>query len=238
MCGICGHTNDGRGNAVREMNRRMVARGPDDEGCYVDASVGVAIGARRLSILDVEGGHQPLSNEDGTVWAVLNGEIYNYPLLRDRLLARGHELSSRTDTEVLVHLFEDFGVELVHALEGMFAFAVWDSRRRRLLLARDRFGEKPLFYAERGETLAFASELTALLAGTGLGADLDSRAVEACFVEVGVAAQLKDAQAPRSSQPAARPRPSLSRLVVSCLYDRARLRSPSGAPRFRSAVPP
>ena len=182
MCGICGHTKDGRGDAVREMNSCMIARGPDDEGSYVDSAAGVALGARRLSILDVEGGHQPLSNEDGTVWAVLNGEIYNYPALRQRLLARGHALATRIDTEVLVHLYEDFGVELVHALEGMFAFAVWDSRRRRLLLARDRFGEKPLFYTEFGGALAFASELTALRAGVGMHAELDPQAVDDFFV--------------------------------------------------------
>lgn len=173
MCGICGRTDDRGGYAVRRMNDRMVARAPDDDGTYVDRDAGFALGARRLSILDVEGGHQPLSNEDGTVWAVLNGEIYNYPALRGRLLARGHEFATGTDTEVLVHLYEDFGAELVHALEGMFAFAVWDTKRRRLLLARDRFGEKPLFYAERAGELTFASELNALSDGARLGGDLD-----------------------------------------------------------------
>jgi len=182
MCGICGNTGDERGHVVRRMNDRMVARGPDDDGVYVDPETAVALGARRLSILDVDGGHQPLSNEEGTVWAVLNGEIYNYPALRDRLLARGHKLATGTDTEVLVHLYEDFGDELVHALEGMFAFAVWDTRRRRLLLARDRFGEKPLFYAERAGELTFASELNALSEGAQLGADLDPSAVDAYFV--------------------------------------------------------
>ena len=182
MCGICGKTDDERGRAVQRMNDRMVARGPDDDGVYVDPATAVALGARRLSILDVDGGHQPLSNEDGTVWAVLNGEIYNYPALRDRLLARGHKLATGTDTEVLVHLYEDFGDELVHALEGMFAFAVWDARKKVLLLARDRFGEKPLFYAERGGELAFASELNALSEGARLGGDLDATAIDAYFV--------------------------------------------------------
>ncbi len=147
MCGICAHTRDHDGSAVRRMNARMVHRGPDDEGVHVDAEVGVALGARRLSIIDVAGGHQPVSNEDGSVWAALNGEIYNHPELQQRLLARGHRLRSRTDTEVLVHLYEDVGDDLVHALEGMFAFAIWDAKRHRLLAARDRFGEKPLFYS-------------------------------------------------------------------------------------------
>lgn len=182
MCGICGSTNDERGHAVQRMNDRMIARGPDDAGVYVNRETAVALGARRLSILDLAGGHQPLSNEDGTVWAVLNGEIYNYPALRDRLLARGHEFATGTDTEVLVHLYEDFGNELVHALEGMFAFAVWDTKRRRLLLARDRFGEKPLFYAERAGELTFASELNALSEGARLGGDLDRAAIDAYFV--------------------------------------------------------
>ncbi len=131
------------------MNAQLVHRGPDDEGIYRDEAAGVALGARRLSVIDVEGGHQPVSNEDGTVWAVLNGEIYNHPALREHLRARGHKLRSRTDTEVLVHLYEEYGDSLVHALEGMFAFAIWDARERRLLLARDRFGEKPLFYHQQ-----------------------------------------------------------------------------------------
>ena len=164
------------------MNATMIHRGPDDEGTFVDRDSGAALGARRLSIIDVEGGHQPLSNEDGTVWAALNGEIYNHPALRDRLLAAGHTLRTATDTEVLVHLYEDLGEDLVHALEGMYAFAIWDARRRRMLVARDRFGEKPLFYSERGGVLTFASELTTLLAGDSVAAELDPAAVDAFFV--------------------------------------------------------
>lgn len=182
MCGICGRTRDPEGRAVAAMAAAMVHRGPDDEGLHVDRRTGVALGARRLSIIDVEGGHQPLSNEDGTVWAVLNGEIYNHPALRRHLRARGHRLATDCDTEVLVHLYEDYGDALVHALEGMFAFAVWDSSRNRLLIGRDRFGEKPLFYAERGGELAFASELTALLAGEGGLDELDPVAVDEFFV--------------------------------------------------------
>jgi asparagine synthase (glutamine-hydrolysing) len=164
------------------MNPVLRHRGPDDEGCYVDPDSGLALGARRLSIIDVDGGHQPLSNEDGSVWAVLNGEIYNHPALQRELLERGHRLGSRTDTECLVHLYEDFGDELVHELEGMYAFAIWDAPRRRLLLGRDRFGEKPLFYSSEGGRLTFASELTALRAAGAAGDELDPGSVDAFLV--------------------------------------------------------
>jgi len=182
MCGICGSTEDPTGAAVAVMNDALRHRGPDDGGVYMDEAAGVAVGARRLSIIDVEGGHQPLGNEDGRVWAALNGEIYNHPALRTRLSDRGHRLATATDTEVLVHLYEDYGDALVHALEGMFAFALWDSGRRRLLLARDRFGEKPLFYAERDGQLTFASELTALMLGASIERELEPAALDAYFV--------------------------------------------------------
>src|SRR2546430_5502280 len=173
MCGICGSTNDPDGRAVGSMNAAMVHRGPDDEGRWVDRETGVALGARRLSIIDVAGGHQPLSNEDGSVWAVLNGEVYNHPELQRGLRQTGHRLQTRSDTEVLVHLYEEYGDRLTHALEGMYAFAIWDGRKRRLLLGRDRFGEKPLFYSVRGREVSFASELTALLSALCPSPDLD-----------------------------------------------------------------
>ncbi len=135
-----------------------------------------------MAVIDVDGGRQPLANEDGSIWATLNGEIYNHPALRTGLLAQGHVLATRTDTEVLVHLYEEYGDALVHALEGMFAFAVWDARRGRLLVARDRFGEKPLFYAHRGGDLAFASELSALSRALPGADELDAAAVDAYFV--------------------------------------------------------
>jgi asparagine synthase (glutamine-hydrolysing) len=182
MGGICGSTDDPRGSAVAAMNAAMRHRGPDDEGVHTDAELGLSIGARRLSVIDVPRGHQPLANEDGSVWAALNGEIYNHPRLQRLLRERGHELKTGADTEVLVHLYEEYGTELVHALEGMFSFAIWDARERSLLLARDRFGEKPLFYAERDGQLAFASELTALAAGASLGDELDPLAVDEYFV--------------------------------------------------------
>jgi asparagine synthase (glutamine-hydrolysing) len=182
VCGICGTTRAGDGSALRRMNAAMVHRGPDDEGIYVDPQSGVGLGARRLSIIDVAGGHQPLSNEDQSVWAVLNGEIYNHSELREGLLAKSHSFTTRSDTEVLVHLYEEYGESLVHAVEGMYAFAVWDTKHRRLLIARDRFGEKPLFFCESGGHLLFASELTALRAGLDQTPDLDAQVIDEFFV--------------------------------------------------------
>ena len=144
------------------MMERIVHRGPDDSGTYRDNHA--ALGFRRLAIVDLEGGHQPLSNEDGTVWTVFNGEIYNFPALRHRLEARGHTLRSKGDTEVLVHLYEDEGAGMFALLRGMFALAIWDAPRRTLILGRDRLGQKPLIYRHDGSRLAFASELKALLA--------------------------------------------------------------------------
>ncbi len=132
--------------------------------------------------MDIAGGHQPLSNEDGSVWAAFNGEIYNHPRLREELRRRGHSFASATDTEVLVHLYEEYGEAMVHALEGMFTFAIWDQRERRLLLARDRFGEKPLFLHEHDGELLFASELTSLLQVRPALRQLDPHAIDAFFV--------------------------------------------------------
>jgi asparagine synthase (glutamine-hydrolysing) len=182
MCGICGTTRAGDGRGLALMNQMMRYRGPDDEGIYVDPMTDVGLGVRRLSIIDVAGGHQPMSNEDGSVWAVLNGEIYNHRLVRDQLLSRGHQFKTKSDTEVLVHAYEDFGDDLVHALEGMFAIAIWDGRRRRLLLARDRFGEKPIFYADQGGVLTFASELTAVCAGARITREISIEAMDAFFI--------------------------------------------------------
>src|SRR5436305_15186925 len=120
------------------MAAAMLHRGPDDEGIYRDPSCDLSLAARRLSIIDIAGGHQPVHNEDGSIWAVLNGEIYNHPRIRDHLRERGHEFASQTDTEVLVHLYEEYGESLVHAIEGMYAFAIWDQKKRRLTVARDR----------------------------------------------------------------------------------------------------
>ncbi|HET8948357.1 MAG TPA: asparagine synthase (glutamine-hydrolyzing) [Candidatus Polarisedimenticolia bacterium] len=146
---------------VAGMCEALRHRGPDDQG--IATGSGAAIGMRRLSIIDPEHGHQPVANEDGTVVAVLNGEIYNYEELRERLQRRGHVLQTHSDTETLVHLYEDHGAGLVEHLRGMYAFAVWDENRRSLLLGRDRLGVKPLYYLEEGRRLSFASELKALL---------------------------------------------------------------------------
>ena len=172
MCGICGII--GAPDAVREdVLRRMTEvlrhRGPDDSGVYTHDFNGpegpkrVGLGHTRLSIIDLAGGHQPLSNEDGTIWVVLNGEIYNFLELRPQLQDEGHEFSTHTDTEVIVHLYEKLGDRCVGELRGMFAFALWDGRKQRLLLARDRLGQKPLCYSAEGGRFAFASELKALL---------------------------------------------------------------------------
>lgn len=139
----------------------MIHRGPDDAGLYHDASA--ALGVRRLSILDIPGGHQPIPNEDRTVWVVLNGEIYNYRSLRDTLQTAGHRFTTRSDTEVIAHLYEAEGERFVESLRGMFAIALWDVTRQRLILARDRLGIKPLYYTTLGKRLLFASELKALL---------------------------------------------------------------------------
>jgi asparagine synthase (glutamine-hydrolysing) len=182
MCGIAGSTADPEGRAVRAMCATLRHRGPDDEGVHCDQPTGVTIGARRLSVMDIDGGHQPLCNEDGTVWAAFNGEIYNHRKLREDLRRRGHVFSTSGDTEVLVHLYEEYGEAMVHALEGMFTFAIWDERTRRLLLARDRFGEKPLFLHEQDGELLFASELTALLEVKPQLRELDPYAIDAFFV--------------------------------------------------------
>jgi asparagine synthase (glutamine-hydrolysing) len=164
------------------MCAKLRHRGPDDEGVHSDGTSGVSIGIRRLAVMDVAGGHQPLSNEDGSVWVAFNGEIYNHQRLREDLRAMGHTFATSSDTEVIVHLYEEYGEELVHALEGMFALALWDERRGRLLLARDRFGEKPPFLHEHGGELSFASELSALLEVNPQLRELEPAAIDAFFV--------------------------------------------------------
>jgi asparagine synthase (glutamine-hydrolysing) len=145
------------------MSRSLLHRGPDDAGSVLLGEAGLAV--RRLRIIDLEGGHQPISNEDESCWIVFNGEIYNYRELRDDLIHRGHLFRTRSDTEVILHLYEETGSQVVDSLRGMFAFAIWDIPRRRLLLARDRFGQKPLFYRFDRRRLVFASEIKALVAG-------------------------------------------------------------------------
>ena len=167
MCGIAGivgteHDDVVNAAAIHCMCQTLVHRGPDDQGIYVQGNVG--LGMRRLSIIDLSKGHQPIHNEDSTIWVVFNGEIYNFLELRSELEDRGHHFYTNTDTEVIVHLFEEYGSACVARLRGMFALALWDERNRRLLLARDRFGKKPLHYAMSGKRLLFGSEIKAILA--------------------------------------------------------------------------
>lgn len=180
MCGISGLLDPGAAApAVRATLQRMtdslVHRGPDDEGFF--AADGAGLGMRRLSIIDVAGGHQPVTNEDGQVQVVFNGEIYNYPELRADLIARGHVFRTRSDSEVIAHLYEVHGVDCVRHLRGMFAIALWDQRARRLLLARDRMGKKPLFYAHVAERLLFGSEIKAIVAADPALSDPDPDAL-------------------------------------------------------------
>jgi asparagine synthase (glutamine-hydrolysing) len=167
MCGIAGIVSAEAGDridpaAIHRMCTAILHRGPDDEGVFVKDGTG--LGMRRLSIIDLSGGHQPVFNEDRTVWVVFNGEIYNFPELRADLMQRGHHFSTHTDTEVIVHLYEELGADCVNKLRGMFAFALYDEGRRKLLMARDRLGKKPLHYAFQGQRLLFSSEIKSILA--------------------------------------------------------------------------
>ncbi len=167
MCGICGIFNYRSGQPVDHLLVQAMAdsiahRGPDDEGFHMDGPVG--LGMRRLSIIDLARGHQPMSNEDGTVWIVFNGEIYNFQELRQELESRGHVFRTRSDTETVVHSYEEWGLEAFLRLNGMYGFALWDSLRQELVLARDPFGIKPVYYADRGGRIAFGSEIKAILA--------------------------------------------------------------------------
>src|SRR6185369_5358696 len=183
MCGITGWANldshtplvDGGRDLLHSMCERMVHRGPDSEGLFVGN--GVALGMRRLAIIDLVTGEQPVFNEDRSVAVVLNGEIYNYRELRADLERRGHAFHSASDTEVLPHLYEEYGDAMTRELNGMFAFALWDAKRRRLLIARDRFGEKPVYWAVFDNTLLFASEPKVLLAHPAVKSSLNHQAL-------------------------------------------------------------
>ena len=192
MCGITGAvwTDAGEpidGRTLDRMTDVLAHRGPDDRGCYTShvathnysgGIAGVGLGFRRLAIIDLAGGNQPLANEDGAVWIVFNGEIYNYRTLRKRLEGSGHQFRTSGDTETLVHLYEDEGVNFVKHIEGMFALALWDARHRQLVLARDRLGKKPLVYRLEDERLLFASELKSLLEVPGVPREIDPSALD------------------------------------------------------------
>ena len=180
MCGICGIYNFGTQApadraALKRSTDAMVHRGPDDEGFFLDGALG--LGNRRLSIIDLPGGHQPISNEDESIWITFNGEIYNYRELRSELEARGHRFRTSSDTETIVHLYEEYGLGCLEYLRGMFAFALWDGRAKRLLVARDRLGIKPLFYRQEPGRLVFASELRALRELAGQPLEIEPQSV-------------------------------------------------------------
>ncbi len=184
MCGIAGMFSLtgrplNRPELVRAMTARLVHRGPDEDGYFVNRSRTISLGHRRLRIIDLETGRQPLSNEDGSVTVVFNGEIYGFHSLRDRLIARGHRFATKTDTEVIVHLYEEEGTGCLRHIKGMFAFALWDDSNQRLFLARDRLGKKPLYYATHQGLLVVASEFSALLGMPGISRDLDVLALDA-----------------------------------------------------------
>ena len=178
MCGIVGtydlSRSTDRGH-LEKMNRIMQHRGPDGEGYHFDEAVSLA--HRRLSIIDLAGGTQPLSNEDDSVWITFNGEIYNFPSLREELIAKGHRFKTRSDTEIIVHAWEEWGEDCPKQLRGMFAFAIWDRNQGRLFLARDRMGKKPLYYCHSGNLFVFASELKALLQHPGVKREIDPDAI-------------------------------------------------------------
>lgn len=180
MCGIAGKVNHSSipvdDDLIRRMCADLVHRGPDDEGYFLDGPV--ALGMRRLSIIDVAGGHQPICNEDGSIWLVINGEIYNFQTLRRDLESRGHRFSTSTDIEVVLHLYEEHGMEFVARLNGMFAFALWDMRHRLLILGRDRMGKKPLYYAMTGDGLVFASEIQPILEDRQVERSVDQVALQ------------------------------------------------------------
>lgn len=180
MCGIFGIISPG---PIREQLEKSTAtlahRGPDDCGYFIDDGVG--LGHRRLSIIDLEGGHQPMFNEERSLCIVFNGEIYNFPELQEQLLQKGHRFETRSDTETILHAYEQWGDDCVERLRGMFAFAIWDKKAKKLFIARDRFGIKPLFYAESGERFYFASEMKAILADPNVRRDIDEEALASYF---------------------------------------------------------
>ena len=174
MCGISGFVGNFTENDLKTMNQYMIHRGPDDYGTYLKNNVGLA--HRRLSIIDIQGGHQPISNEDNSVWIVFNGEIYNFQDLRGEHL-ENYEFKTRCDTEVILHLYEEYGEKCIEYLRGMFAFAIWDEKKKKLLLVRDRFGIKPLYYANTAKGFIFASELKSIVKTDAVPRKIDKEAL-------------------------------------------------------------
>lgn len=187
MCGICGIYNfsgssfSTSSELIRSMNEKLSHRGPDDTGIFLSLDKKTALGHTRLSIIDLEGGHQPIHNEDGNIWIVCNGEIYNYQTLRQELLESGHRFATNSDTEVLLHLYEEMGEELLEKIDGMFAFALWDDTKKKLLIVRDRLGKKPLYYYVNNDIIVFASEIKAILQFPNIRCELRSESISSYF---------------------------------------------------------
>src|SRR3989338_4585215 len=176
LCGICGFTGQNNRELLRRMNNRIEHRGPDGDGFFEDS--GISLGHRRLKIIDLsEKGKQPMCNEDGNIWVTFNGEIYNYMELRGQLESRGHKFRSATDTEVIVHAYEEYGENCAALFDGMFAFALWDVKQKKLVLARDPLGKKPLYYSVVDGQIYFASEIKALLENPELRRRVNKSAV-------------------------------------------------------------
>ena len=184
MCGITGKVNlDNSRNVdqyeLKNMTDKLAHRGPDDEGFYINKNIG--LGFRRLSIIDLKSGHQPLSNEDGSVWIVFNGEIYNYKELQEDLKKQGHIFRTESDTETIVHLYEEYGTDCLKYLQGMFAFCIWDNLKKRLFCARDRFGIKPFFYFIDKEKFVFGSEIKSILSSKDIDKTLSNEGLDSYF---------------------------------------------------------
>jgi len=184
MCGITGKIYFDRNHNVeidelKGMTNSIIHRGPDDEGYYINGNVG--LGFRRLSIIDLKTGHQPLSNSDGSIWITFNGEIYNFKELKADLEKKGYRFKTNTDTEVIVSLYEEYGEHCLSCLRGMFAFVIWDDRKKQLFGARDRFGIKPFYYYLDVEKFVWGSEIKAINASNGIKKEIDVRALDSYF---------------------------------------------------------
>lgn len=181
MCGIVGfvNTKDQKAEIIEQMMDRIIHRGPNSSGKFIDDQV--ALGFRRLSIIDLEGGTQPIYNEDGTKVIIFNGEIYNFQSLREELIQAGHVFTTHADTEVLLHGYEEWGTDLLQRVRGMFAFAIWDREKQELFGARDHFGIKPYYYAEMNGTFMFGSEIKSFLPHPDFEKELNKDAFKECF---------------------------------------------------------
>jgi asparagine synthase (glutamine-hydrolysing) len=238
MCGITGKFNYQQENSVapeilRAMCRTLTHRGPDDEGYYLDGNVGLAV--RRLSIIDLNTGKQPIHNEDRTVWTVFNGEIYNFLELKRYLQARGHDFYTASDTEVIVHLYEEYGTDFPTHLSGMFAIVIWDRRERRLMLVRDRLGIKPLYYVQLSDRLLWGSEIKAILA-EGLQPTLDYQALSHYLSLLYIPAPFSIYREIRKLEPGEAFIWQGGRAVKRSYWDLARLAVPGAVPRSREDV--